>query len=372
METRQNDRKLFLIRADINFEKWSVFTTRRQGSGRTLQRTNSQGLIQTVHVSPWVDNGKQYTLTASECKLMYVLYNIWQNASCALDKPIFFSFKQLADELGLKWSGEASKHIKRWLLNLRGVMIKFENCYKISKNDEIMKTTEMMTIISHLKIFERYKRNSQDPYFAYSEFQFHPLILQSLHSNFAKPLRLDVIRNFKSDIAVILYRWLDLMLFKQEMIERELKKLAKELGLEDLRYDNFVTQVRNAATELAGKELVTGKIGYCQVEPMSTGNGWKLAVKKIGNVNTGNSVWFEEQALAEQERIEQTELKEYYLLLPQPEQYKIEEESQRFIREKYHNDTTNLTKELALYDAIKSYKEEGENDGRFQAGIDDR
>ncbi|MFH0947457.1 MAG: RepB family plasmid replication initiator protein [Elusimicrobiota bacterium] len=298
MKPKGNDKKSFLTRTDINFEKWSIFTTRKQNCGRTLQRTNGDGLTQTVSISPLEKNSKHYTLTASECKLMYVLKKLWQNAGSSLEKPVLFSMKQLADELGLKWSGETLKHLKRWLMALRGVMIIFENCYKTSKDGEIIKMTEMMTILHHLKIFEKNKKDTGVPISAFSEFQFHPYILQSLHNNFVKPVRLDVICQLKSDIAVILYRWLDLMLFGQNMIEREFGNLAKELGLEHIRNNNLLNQVKHAASELEGKELVTGMIETCKVERLKDGRGWKLVVKKSKVVNAvlGDSDNYRQQA----------------------------------------------------------------------------
>ncbi|MBN1385189.1 MAG: hypothetical protein JW983_09945 [Elusimicrobia bacterium] len=321
MKPKKDQAKSFLIKTDINFEKWSIFTTRKQNSERTLKRTNDTGLTQTIHISPLVNNGKQYTLTASECKLMYVLDKLWQNADCTIDKPVFFNFKQLADELGLKWSGKTLKHIKRCLMNLRGVMITFENCYKTSKKDEVMKTTEMMTVLSHIKIFERYKRNAGEPYFAFSEFQFHPYILQSLHNNFVKPVRLDVIRQLKSDIAVILYRWLDLMLFKHNIIERELRNLAKELGLDHIRNNNFLNQVKHATSELMGKELVSGVIGNCEVIRLNNDRGWKLIVKKTRGCNGKHQVELE------QDKKEFQEWKIKLGLLSTEEKEKLREEA---------------------------------------------
>ena len=152
MEPKENDKKPSLTRTDINFEKWSIFTTRKQTCGRTLQRTNGAGLTQTVSISPWVDNGKHYILTASECKLMYVLNKLWQNSGCPLAKPVLFNFKQVSYELGIIYSGKTLKLIKRWLMTLCGVTIIFENCYKTSKDGEMIKMPETMTILQHLKI----------------------------------------------------------------------------------------------------------------------------------------------------------------------------------------------------------------------------
>ncbi|MFA5780388.1 MAG: hypothetical protein WC947_09665 [Elusimicrobiota bacterium] len=301
MKPKQNDTKSYLTRTDINFEKWGIFTTRKQTCGRTLQRTNGDGLIQTVSISPLEKNGKHYTLTASECKLMYVLKKLWQNSSCPLDKPVLFSFRQAADELGLKWSGETLKHLKRWLMALRGVMIIFENCYKTSKANEVLETTEMMTILSHLKIYKKSNKKTGEPISAFSEFQFHPYILQSLHNNFVKPVRLDVICELRSDIAVILYRWLDLMLFKENVIERGLGKLAKELGLEHIRSNNFLNQVRDAADKLEGKELVTGLIESCKVEKLKNCKGWKLVVRKSNRANAQLTTSDDYQQQAENE-----------------------------------------------------------------------
>ena len=123
MTDRDSGKESFLPRSDINFETWSIFTTRKHGRNRILQRTNGKGLTQAVQIIPWLDNGKPHTLTACECKVLYALFNMWRNAGRPAGKPVFFSFKRLAGELGLRWSGNTLEHMKRWLLNLRGVMI---------------------------------------------------------------------------------------------------------------------------------------------------------------------------------------------------------------------------------------------------------
>jgi len=287
---------------------------------------------------------------------LYVLYKLWRDAGCPLDKLVLFSFRQLTDALGLKWSGKTLKFIKRWLLNLRGVMLKLENCYRTSKDSEVIKMTEMITILSHLKIFERSKRNTGDPYFSFSEFQFHPYILQSLHNNFVKPVRLDVICKLKSDIAVILYRWLDLMLFKQNVIERKLGNLAKELGLEHIRSNNFLNQVRHAAAELEGKELVTGVIGSCKVERLKDNSGWKLVVKKSAKVV--NTVLDEKDYFQQQLENEVKCLKYFDSLSPEVQKRikaKIEQEAEQDVGYKLAHtvDSRQLWKEGRLLQLIK-------------------
>jgi len=131
------------------------------------------------------------------------------------------------------------------------------------------------------KIFERDKSKLNQPYLDLSWFVIHPTIIQALLEYNTKPLRYDVIKRLNSATAFELYRWLDLVMAdKYELSHNIDERLAKDIGLEHVRPNALIMQIRKACEEIEGKDITTGKITYCKVEKPIDSVRWKLVVKK--------------------------------------------------------------------------------------------
>ena len=73
--------------------------------------------------------------------------------------------------------------------------------------------------------------------------------------------------------------WLNTVMADKVMFTAVIdKKLAKEIGLADNTADNLIRIIKNAAKELIGKELATGRISNILVQ--KNGGLWKIAVFK--------------------------------------------------------------------------------------------
>jgi len=341
-----------IVRMDLNLEKWPLFSTEEHKGARVLKRIDSAGNKQTVTISPYIKGDKQYTLTAHrEGKIIYALLKKWQDSGKPNDKPVYFSLRQIADILGISWGGSAYNFIKTGLLNLRGVCLTFESSYKASKTSETYELTEPMNILMKLKIFEKTQRDGVVPVFSFSEFTFHNYITDSILNKFMKPVRLDVLKQLKGDTVIILYRWLDLIMSDKSMLEYTIdENLAKDLGLEDMRMDNFLRSIKTAAENLEGKELSTGKITYCKIEKKETGTGLKLVVRK-GKYDMISGVENEEEVIKE-EVIKEQELLGYYNSLGPKEQKEIDVIRKRIVKDKY----TGFNVRPALLEAIAEYQ----------------
>ena len=70
MEKKEESREL--VRSDINLEKWSIFTNRKQVKERTLTRTTAERTEQ-VKIGISVRDGKSHILTATDGKIFYTL-----------------------------------------------------------------------------------------------------------------------------------------------------------------------------------------------------------------------------------------------------------------------------------------------------------
>jgi hypothetical protein len=277
-----------LVRIELNLEKWNIFVTKRHKGERILTRTKD-GITQEMRIQPFIANGKEHHLLATrEGKVLAALFKKWEQAGRPTDKPVYFNFSQIKDILGLTHDSKTQiNEIKEALSNLHGVRFICKNIYKSQETNQetgtkIDTSQYYFTILSHLYLFERkeIKKKDKQSYFGFSEFKFHPWILESFMNKNYKPLRIDVINQIKGEVALILYRFLDTILFEQTEYQREIKELAKELDFGAKRFNNLLAQVRKACKELEGKEITTGKIVYCRVEKTVDGRNWKLVVRK--------------------------------------------------------------------------------------------
>ena len=70
-------------------------------------------------------------------------------------------------------------------------------------------------------------------------FRFDDFILKNLLANYTKPVLLDTVLSFESEIAQILYTYLDLILYDKPTYERRTKELFEDLELNGKTYRNL-------------------------------------------------------------------------------------------------------------------------------------
>jgi len=279
-----------LVRSDVNLEKWSIFTTKGHRGPRTLtrQKTLDDGtnLVQTVTIS-----GKegQQTLTTEDGKFFYLLLYMWEQQGQNPDGIIRSSVYRLLNSLVADKKDSVGAKVRRgnwsksWLQKkidkLVDINLDYRWAYK--NRDDTLRAREKFTLISRYEIFERKtpKPQSQPP-FDFSSFTIHPTIIKSIQQKNIKPLRFDVLRMLKKEISLILYRFLDLMLSDKMQYERDVAELAEELDFGASRSDNLLQQIRESCRELEGKDITTGCLAYCRIEPRASGRGWKLVARK--------------------------------------------------------------------------------------------
>lgn len=277
---------LVRVRPDRNLEKWAIWqpahsqNKKTRTFSRTITTKDGKERVQQVKVY-YVD--EVGTLTTEDQKVFYALVKIWEDWGKAKEIT-YFSLQQLGRVLKKKWGSYAIETIVQSLTRLRTIGIVWIDSYF----DNVQKTTKShnsalipFTILSSLKIISR----KQDGHIttASGYFRFDDDILSNLQSNYTKPVMFDVVINLKSEIAQILYTYLDLIIADKTIYERRTKELFEDLGLEGSAYKNASNRKQKLAPalkELQGLPFTTGRILSATLEPTADKKDLKLVIRK--------------------------------------------------------------------------------------------
>lgn len=272
------------IRADLNLEKWSIWqpASSQNKKTRVLRReiTNKQGDKATAEVTiGYID--RIGTLTTEDQKTCYALIKLWEEMGKPVDLT-FFSLRNLARVLKKRWGTNVIESQTRSLTRLRAVPLLLHNAYYNSTTQETIGVLDTFNILADLKIITRRKNGHVTREAGY--FQFNDYILANLLNNYTKPILLDPILNFKSEIAQLLYQHLDLIMADKSYYERRTRALFfDDLGLDGVAYRHLADRTRKitrALEELRGVRLTTGIITSIQLIATKDGKDAKLAVRK--------------------------------------------------------------------------------------------
>jgi len=353
-----------IVRSDINLEKWSIFTTQRRHGLRVLKRgttlEDGTNLTQSVSIG---GKGMVDTLTAEDGKIFYLLLDMWEKGGRNPSGTVHSSINRILNSLISSSDGSTPKLTRRgnwskaWfekkVKKLLSIPLVYEWAYR--NKDGSWRTYESLTLLSSADIFERRFRSlKKQGFFDFSSFTIHPVIIKSIRERNIKPIRLDVILRLKKEISVILYRFLDLILFDKAHYERDVDDLAKELDFGASRRKDLLKQLREACAELQGNDLSTGSIHYCRVEKRVDVPGWKLTVHKSKRktlpdpaeipVGDGDIVTREFQ-----------ESQTLYGTLTKEEQAEVNALKDDVVRYKYGGFGGEFTQKLAFIEAVKQF-----------------
>mgnify|MGYP000928200673 CR=1 FL=1 len=295
MKDEKKPKKGVVVRADLNLEKWPIFTTRKDASdGRVLKReyTDARGAKVTEKVSigkaTLPDGEVCGPFRATDFKVMCVLLHLWDADGRPTDRAVGFSLYQLAKILGISPAGDNIAALRASIMRLKNTPIQWANSYRVGgKGGRTLKSVSQFNILSDIGFLTK-TENGETTEVA-STFRFNSLILQNIVDLYSKPVLLSTIATLKRDVSVILYRHLDLMLAKKDRYERILDKLIDELGLDNDAYpfpSHKKSLIEPAARELTGLPVSTGFIERAEIVPTESGKDLKLVVIKAATLIT--------------------------------------------------------------------------------------
>lgn len=256
---------------------------------RELKRTfiNEEGMNVAQKVTIGLKDATE-TLTTTEGKMYYLFLQLWDQQGRRPDGNTFSSLHRLFNNL-MTSEGPKPKQTRRgnwskvWFLDhlkrMMSVPIVYEQSYK--NKDGTYRKYESFTLISSADVFERnFTIHPNQKFFDFSRFTLHPVIVRSLTEKNIKLVRADVLLTLRGELSIILYRFLELVLFDKPDYERNIVDLAKELDFGAARTDHLLHQFRDACAELEGKDLSHGRIDVCEVKKTVDKRNWKIVVRK--------------------------------------------------------------------------------------------
>lgn len=272
------------IRPELNLEKWSIWQpakSKNPPKAKIFQREISlpEGSKITAKVKVgFTDEG---VLTTEDQKTYYALIKHWEDKGRS-EKQISFSLRQLAKILKKgEWGTNVIESISKSMIRLRGTLFTWENSYFDNSTKETLELLDTFNILSELKIAKRKRDGAVNNEAGY--FRFNDFILKNLLTNHTKPLLLDAVLQFKSEIAQLLYTHLDLILADKNRYERRTKELFDDLGLGGKKYvypSGRKQELEKALQELQGVRLTTGFITSATLKRTTDKKDYKIVVRK--------------------------------------------------------------------------------------------
>jgi hypothetical protein len=271
------------IRPELNLEKWPIWQPSKSKNSPTRRTITREIKLDNGHrVSAQVEVGftDRGALTTEDQKTYYALVKHWEENGRS-EEQTYFSIRHLAKRLNRGWGTNVIDSLTQSLLRLRGVLFTWTNSYYDASTDDTAEVLDTFNIVSELKIIKRKRDGVVNKEIGY--FRFNDFILRNLLANHTKPVLLETVLSFKSEIAQILYTYLDLILNDKFLFERRTKELFEDLGLEGKAYRNLSDRKRTlerAIKELNGAALTSGRIASATLEKTADNQDYKIVIRK--------------------------------------------------------------------------------------------
>lgn len=270
-----------VIRPELNLEKWPAIWTPSQSRVkprlRVLERKkileDGSFTLHKVKINPSLEYGN---LTTEDQKTWYGLLQLWEEAG----KPqkLVFSLRELAKVLKRTWSTKARNALKESLLRLNISVFTWVNSYYDSKTKQTLEVLDSFQIIWRLGIAQAKQNvNSEQCFCQFSDPLYHNLL-----ANYTKPIFFDTIIKFKSGVAQLIYKYLELVMQDKTYYERKSENLFDDIGLESEEYKFVSARKRILLTAIEELRQIPFLGGILEVGIEETADklDWKLTVKK--------------------------------------------------------------------------------------------
>jgi ribosomal protein L12E/L44/L45/RPP1/RPP2 len=273
------------VRAELNLEQWSIWQPAKS-------KNDPKPRVLTKEIT--LDNGDKITaqveisvtargaLTTEDQRTYYALIK-YHDENGRADDTTYFSLRQLSKILGKGWGTRASETITDSLARLYGTSFLWVHSYRDATTGKTSESLEGFRILEKLKVV----RTKQDGHTTRAEgyFRFNDAILANLRKNHTKPVLLDVVLSFKSEVAQIIYTQLDRILSRDiTSYEKRTKELFADLGLEGKEYAYQSARKRileKAIAELENAPLSNGAtLASVRLEKTADGKDYKLVAKR--------------------------------------------------------------------------------------------
>ena len=353
-----------LVQSELNLEKNLIFTVAAyRGKSRKIIHTDklSDGSIiqRTVVIGKTKSGIETGVLTTYHFKIYLTLVELWEKAGKPINEPVHFTTYKLIKRLDLSDDGRTYEKVRTALYDLRQIPIEFIHSFYMPQEGSFS-SLEPLSILNHLRIYERKKAGKNEKVRGYGEFQFDRYIVENILNDYVHPLRLDIIKSFKKhkDLSILLYTYLDRQLAYQNKFEIRLENLFDNLDLSQdyVRYPAERKRVIDPVLkEVRSKALSTGILTHLVVNKTKRGDDYKLVAQKFPfKVMQESNKSIEKTTLKAQENEDET-------LKDQVADYKnnLNPEERKILREKATNELINTPGILEVFitDTLTEIKE---------------
>jgi hypothetical protein len=278
------------IRVELNIEKWPAIwqlaKSRNKPALRILEREvklpDGSKVVSRVEIS----FNHLGTLTTEEQKMFYGLIKHWEDSGRS-DTQVFFSDRHLARILQKGWGTNVIESTTKSLRKLRSVSLEWIHSYYDKTKDGLtLRERRPFTILSELRIIERAESGTVNKALGYFKFDDH--ILRNLLANYTKPFLIEEFFKIKSDIGLLLYNHVDLILYGKNRYERSTKELFSDLGLNNPDYTHMHKRKRaieGALKELQGLRISSGIITLATIEKTQDKKDYKVIFQKSSRLD---------------------------------------------------------------------------------------
>lgn len=272
------------IRPDLNLEKWTLWQPAKSRGNlgvRVIRREVKLSCGQNMTAEVEIGFTNKGVLTTEDQKTFYSLIKVWEESGQS-EAQTYYSLRRLATILGKKWGTNVIDATTASLVRLRVTPITWRYAYHDSVEKTVMEILEPFNILSELKTIRRKADGHVTRAFGY--FRFNDFILKNLLNHYTKPVLIDTVLSFRSEIAQLIYTHLDLLMAHRNHYERRTRNLFfDDLGLESASYQhiaNRVQKLKPALSELQGVALSSGLITAVSLERTKDNLDYKIVVHK--------------------------------------------------------------------------------------------
>jgi len=273
-----------VIRQELNIEQYPIFTTSANKSGKRIieikEIEDNYGNTRKGKIA--IGNYSEVgVLRVFDYKVLCVLTQMWEQAGKPrADIKVYFTMNNLAKRLGFSHNKRGFSLIRKSLTRLVQVPICWENSFKRKGDESPITSITDFIFLPVCNVFKQDKKRKK--FFEKSYFSLSPYIVKNLENRYSKPLLLSAILSLKSEIAVLLYSYLDRMLYKNSLLKISTRKIFEDLALTEYTYKSD----RKRKLELALNELKTvcfysfnGKIDF-KFQANKIGDDWNIIIRK--------------------------------------------------------------------------------------------
>lgn len=271
------------IRPELNLEKWPIWQpakSKNRPAERIIEREISLPGGNKLSARVEIGFTNRGDLTTEDQRTYYALVKQWEESGRP-EQYTFFSLRHLAKRLRKKWGSNVITALTESLIRLRTTPFIWRNSYYDGTTRETIKVLDTFNIVSDLRIVRREQDGVVNKEVGY--FKFNDFALRNLLTNHTKPVLFDTVLGFRSEIAQMLYTYLDLILADKSHFERRSSELFSDLGLRGRAYRNVSNRkqiLERALKELQGVPLSTGVISLATLEKTKDEKDYKIVFKK--------------------------------------------------------------------------------------------